>query len=429
MNNPLPRRRRREVSKVTPRWVVLGVGAAGALVLVVLAVVGYIAPNGLPLRSYYNLQANFSRADGLVTHTDIKLDGKRVGQVLRPRLKNGKVIADLQLDGGTAPLRSDSILRVRPRGLLGVVYVEIVPGAHGRILQDGAVIGAGPGRSTSTVQLDDVLSTFDRRTRIRAQTLLRELGSGVTSRGQDLNRLLAQGPGYAADIAATAQALNARAGAPGRFVRGSEQAFAALDPVRADLGASLDPSARSAAPFADRAEQWRETLSLAPGTLRTVRSGLATTDPLLVSVDRLAQQLTTTLEPAPRAFRDTGAFLREARPALARVPATLTLARRATDPTVTFAARLDTQLPLVSAALKPALPIARELGPRTCDFRAFFGHWAGMNSLGDEGLNYLRASASIGNDETLGTYQTKQPLTHSNPYPAPCEAGYEYLRK
>jgi phospholipid/cholesterol/gamma-HCH transport system substrate-binding protein len=426
----LPRRspRRREVSKTTPRWVVLAVGAAGVVVLLALALIGYFAPNGLPLHSYYTLQGQFARADGLVSHTDVKLDGKRVGQVLHARIQNGHAVAELQLDTSIRPLRTDSTLRVRPRGLLGVVYVEIVPGQHGAPLADGARIGSGVGDSSSTVQLDDVLSTFDTRTRSRARTLLDELGKGVAGRGEQVNKLLVQAPAYVDDIAVTAAAVNARPGSPARFVHGAARAFDGLAPVAPDLAASLDPSARSFAPFADRADDWRASLQAAPVTLSTVRSGLRVTDPLLVSISRLSQQLSATLRPAPAAFRDTGAFMRTARPALRRVPPTLKLARAATDPTVTLAAHLNAQLPLVSATLKPALPIVTTLGPRTCDFRNFLGHWAGMDDLGDEGLNYLRASVTIGSDESLGTYKDKQPLTHSNPYPAPCEAGYEFLK-
>lgn len=420
--------RRREVSKTTPRWVVLAVGAAGVVVLVALALIGYFAPNGLPLQSYYTLQGHFARADGLVSHTDVKLDGKRVGQVLHARIENGHAVAELQLDTSIRPLRADSILRVRPRGLLGVVYVEIVPGQHGAPLADGAPIGSGVGDSSSTVQLDDVLLTFDRRTRTRARTLLDELGKGVSGRGDGVNRLLAQAPGYVDDLAATAAAVNARPGSAARFIHGAARAFDGLAPVAPDLAASLDPSARSFAPFADRADDWRASLQAAPVTLSTVRDGLHVTDPLLVSISRLTHQLTATLRPAPAAFRDTGAFMRTARPALRRVPPTLKLARAATDPTVTLAAHLNAQLPLVAAALKPALPMVTTLGPRTCDFRNFLGHWAGMDDLGDEGLNYLRATVTIGSDESLGTYKDKQPLTHSNPYPAPCEAGYEFLK-
>lgn len=425
------RSRRREVSHTTPRWAVRATGAAGVIVLLALALIGYFAPDGLPLRNYYHLQARFSRADGLVNHTDVKLDGRRVGQVLHARIENRRPVADLQLDPSVKPLRADSVLRIRPRGLLGVVYVEIVPGERGAPLAENAVIGdtVTPGGSTSTVQLDDVLSTFDRRTRARARTLLQELGKGVAGRGQDINKLLGQAPSYVDDLAATAQAITGRPGSPTRFVHGADRAFGGLAPVASDLAASFGPAARSFAPFTERAVDWRASLQAAPATLRIGRFGLHDTDPLLISISRLARALTTTLKPAPDSFRNTGALLRSARPALRRLPSTLKLARQATDPTVTFAAHLNAQLPLVSAVLKPALPILATLGPRTCDFRAFLGHWAGMDALGDEGLNYLRASVTIGSDESLGTYQTKQPLTHSNPYPATCQAGYEYLGK
>lgn len=416
---------RRPASKATPRAVILGLGVFGVLAVTAFAVLGYIAPSGIPGRSYYTVKANFARADGLVVHSDVKLGGRLVGQVLNPHIEDGHPVATLKLDADVAPLRSDTRLRVRPRGLLGVVYVEIAPGERGRPIPEGGSIPAK--QTTPSIQLDDVLSTFDARTRMRTQTLLRQLGSGVVGRGEQLNTLLQQSPGYVHDFGSIAAAVNARPGSVTRFVQGAADLFTAIDPARVDLAAGFGPLAASFAPFVEQGQAWRAALGLAPQTLRVTRSGLLRTDPLLRSTDRLARQLTKTLDPAPRAFNATADLLKASRPSLQRLPATLALAREASVPTARLASRLDLNLPLLRAGLRPALPVARELGPRTCDFRSFLGHWGAMDSYGTSALNYLRASASIGSTESYAGYSEKQPLTSSNPYPKPCEAGWEHL--
>lgn len=419
-------RRGRRVGTPTSTLVVRATGIAGILAIAAMALIGYFAPSKLPFRSYYTLDATFTRADGLVNHTDVKLAGKRVGQVLDTHISDGKVKAQLQLDPSIKPLTSNLTLRIRPRGLLGVVYVEIVPGDGGRPLPDGGVIPAG--RSVSATQLDDVLNTFDPATRQRTQTLLGQLGAGVAGRGDDLNRLLQQAPGYVADLEGAAGEVNAHAGATRGFVSGAADALSAFDQVRDPLGASLRPAARALAPFSDQAPQWRATLSQTPPTLSQTRVDLAQIDPLLDSVNRLADRLTPALAPAPAAFTATAAFFREARPALERLPRTLHLARAATPPAATFARRLDTQLPLLARGLRPGDAIATEVGPHGCDLRAFLGHWAEHDALGDEGLNYLRALVTLAPQEALSTDAKRRPDIYGDAYPPkPCTDGWEYL--
>jgi phospholipid/cholesterol/gamma-HCH transport system substrate-binding protein len=419
--------RRRRVGTPTGKLVIRSTGLAGIAAIAAMALIGYFAPNRLPLRKYYNLQATFARADGLVDHTDVKLDGERIGQVLDTRIVDGTVKARLQLDAGVKPLTSTLTLRVRPRGLLGVVYVDIAPGPGGRPLPDGASIPAG--RSVTTTQLDDVLNTLDPATRQRTQTLLRQLGDGVAGRGEDLNRLAQQAPGYVADLERAALAVNERVGATGRFVHATDRVLSATDAVREELSSSFDPAARALAPFADQAAQWRATLSAFPPTLVQARAHLASTDPLLDSLSRLATRLTRTLKPAPSALHATAGLLREARPALVKLPRTLALARRATPPTAAFARRLDTQLPLLARGLRPGNSIAKEVGPHGCDLRAFLGHWAEHDALGDEGLNYLRATVTLAPQEGVSTDTKRRPDIYGDAYPAkPCTAGWEYLK-
>ena len=47
-------------------------------------------------------------------------------------------MVDLLLDPALRPLRSDTRLRVRPRSPIGVRFVELSPGTHGRPLAEGA---------------------------------------------------------------------------------------------------------------------------------------------------------------------------------------------------------------------------------------------------------------------------------------------------
>lgn len=409
----------------TPVWVVRVVGITGIAVLAAMALIGYLAPKQLPFRAYYDLQATFTRADGLVDHTDVKLNGERVGQVLDTRVVDGRVKARLQLDPKVRRELSTALtLRIRPRGLLGVVYVDIQPGRGGRPLRDGEEIPAKS--SQTTTQLDDVLNTLDPATRGRTQALLAELGAGVAGRGDDVNRFALEAPSYVQGLRRAARAVNARAGATGRFVRATGNTLGVVDSVRRELVASLTPARRALDPFDAGGEAWKAALASVPPTLRQGRRNLTNIDPLVVSVDRLAERLDATLPDAPGALRSTAALFRDARPALSRVPTTLKLARSTTSPLVSLSKRLDTQLPLLARGLPPADAIAAEVGPHGCDLRAFLGHWAEHDALGDEGLNYLRALVTLAPQEALSVDSERRTDLYSNPYPdKPCTAGWE----
>lgn len=417
--------RTKRTRTMTPVWIVRVVGVLGIAVMVAMALVGYFAPKQLPFRPYYDLQATFTRADGLVDHTDVKLNGERVGQVLDTRVVDGRVKARLQLDPKVRRTLSTALtLRIRPRGLLGVVYVDIQPGRGGRPLRDGEEIPAKS--SQTTTQLDDVLKTLDPATRDRTQTLLAELGAGVAGRGDDVNRLALEAPSYVGHLRGAARAVNERRGATGRFVRAAGQTLGVVDGVRRELVAAFAPARRALDPFDTGADAWEAALASVPPTLRQGRQDLRNIDPLVISVDRLAERLDASLVAAPGALRSTAALLRDAKPALRRVPATLKLARSTTSPVVSLSRRLDSQLPLLARGLPPADAIAAEVGPHGCDLRAFLGHWAEHDALGDEGLNYLRALVTLAPQEALSVDTERRTDLYSNPYPdKPCTAGWE----
>src|SRR5206468_6115488 len=174
---------------------------------------------------------------------------------------------------------SDTRVVVRPRSAVGVRYIDVVPGEHGRPLRDGDVI---PDAQThATRQLDEVLSTFDPATRTNTQRFLRELGHGVVGRGQDLSEALDSASDFLTGTQQVAGAIVSRPGAMASLIRGSEGAAAAADPVREPLAAGSAAEARAVRPFADREASLRRTPEAAPGPLATVRAGPARADPLL----------------------------------------------------------------------------------------------------------------------------------------------------
>jgi phospholipid/cholesterol/gamma-HCH transport system substrate-binding protein len=152
----------------------------------------------------YTVTAYFVSAEGLTQENDVVINGARVGKVqsvgLAPDGASGPGGAEivLQLDSNSAPLHRGTRATIRPKGLLGNMFVELTPGPPGN-----ATIPAGgslPQQDTaSPVDLDQVMDLFDPQTRARIQTLTREGGAALNGRGSDLNLFLAALPGIMQD--------------------------------------------------------------------------------------------------------------------------------------------------------------------------------------------------------------------------------------
>jgi virulence factor Mce-like protein len=170
------------------------IGAATTLVVLVAVFLAYNANAGLPFVPTYELKSEVPDAANLVVGNDVRIGGTRVGVVsaIDPKAhKDGSVTAVLtmKLETTIKPLPADSTVLVRPRSALGLKYVELSKGSSAKGFQDGATI---PLRQATpkAVELDQVLNTFDPKTRKAQQDNLTEFGNGLAGRGQDLNRAI-----------------------------------------------------------------------------------------------------------------------------------------------------------------------------------------------------------------------------------------------
>jgi phospholipid/cholesterol/gamma-HCH transport system substrate-binding protein len=161
----------------------------------------------------YEVTAYVVSAAQVVPGNDVVLGGVPVGRVsavdLAPDDGPAGARITMQLDQRYAPLRRGTRVTLRPKGLLGNMFVELTPGAGG-----GANIPSGgsiPVQDTAApVTLDQVTDIFDARTRQALQTLNRQGGVALQGRGQDVNHVLQRLPQVSADLAATAGALDDR---------------------------------------------------------------------------------------------------------------------------------------------------------------------------------------------------------------------------
>jgi virulence factor Mce-like protein len=141
----------------------------------------------------YRITVEFNQAVQLGTQADVDIAGVSIGKVVEVGLdrKSGLTKAVLQIDPRYAPRPADTRAILREKTLLGETYVELSFGnPDGPMLRDGARLPQG--QVSPTVQLDQILNTFDPKTRQAFETWMQDDGMAFTNRGEDFNEALAQ---------------------------------------------------------------------------------------------------------------------------------------------------------------------------------------------------------------------------------------------
>ncbi|GAB4183932.1 MAG: outer membrane lipid asymmetry maintenance protein MlaD [Thalassobaculales bacterium] len=132
------------------------IGAVVILIAVIFLGFAYQSA-GLRTVSGYTLIANFDRADGLKIGTDVKVSGIKVGvvtaQALDPETFQARVT--MMVDGAVK-LPDDTAAKVASEGLLGGVYVSLIPGGSDKDLAPGGTIRFTQG----PVDLADLIGRF-----------------------------------------------------------------------------------------------------------------------------------------------------------------------------------------------------------------------------------------------------------------------------
>ncbi|HEX2084719.1 MAG TPA: MlaD family protein, partial [Solirubrobacteraceae bacterium] len=160
----------------------LAIAALIAAVAVVAAVL--LRGNG----DDYVVYAEFENASQLVRGNEVRIAGSTIGSVDDIELMdNGGARVKLKLtEEGYTPLRSGTRAIIRLTSLSGVAnrYIDLqLGGATGEEIEDGGRIAAT--ETTSAVDLDQLINTFDEKARADLQGLVHGLGkqySGVTER-------------------------------------------------------------------------------------------------------------------------------------------------------------------------------------------------------------------------------------------------------
>lgn len=232
-----------------------------AAVLVVLAV-----GSGSPAQE---LHLRFENASQLVKGDQVKIGGVPVGIVEAIDLAdNGDADVRVTLeDDSQVPLRQGTRARIRISSLSSVAnrFIAITPGPKDApVLRDGAVVPTS--QTTSQVEIDSVLSTFDAPTREALRSLVAG-GSTAFSDPERFNRALRYLTPALSRTGAVARELDRDRGAFSRFLVQSAAVTRAVASRNTDLDRGLVGAAGTAQALADRRTDLSSILRTAPAAL------------------------------------------------------------------------------------------------------------------------------------------------------------------
>src|SRR5438093_63531 len=271
----------------------------------------------------YEFKASFAEATQLAQEADVRISGVTVGKVKKIELgDDARTEATIELSQKYAPLPSDARALLRQKTLLGETYVEMTPGTKGAPpLPEGATLAVK--NVAPTVELDEILRSFDAKTRQAFQVWQQSVALGIAGRAQDFSDTLANLEPFADDTNAVLEILNSQSRATKLLIRNTGEFFAALTRDDGELADLIQNSNRVFATTAERDDQIRgffralpEFIDQSKLTLRRLQSYAANTNPLITELHPWARAASDTFESVNGFAPDFNRFMQALGPAV-----------------------------------------------------------------------------------------------------------------
>jgi phospholipid/cholesterol/gamma-HCH transport system substrate-binding protein len=288
-------------------------GAIAAMVLFTLSVFGlllwlWLSFGGpVPLQPQsYRAEAAFPEAALLVEEADVRLAGVNIGKVKSKKLSKDerRTVAVMEIDPKFAPLKANTRAILRQKSLLGETYVELSPGGPGGPdLPDGGRLPNA--QIADTVELDEIFSIFNRRTRRNLGDWLREAGIAFSGDyGRDLNAAFGNAAPFFQAGAKLLRPLDRQKLAVRRLVRNTGRTLDAITAQTGQLRGLIVGGERTFGALASRDQELADTVRVLPTFLRETR---ATTDRLerfAINTDPLVRDLRAPADDLAPTLRD-----------------------------------------------------------------------------------------------------------------------------
>lgn len=373
----------------------------------------------------YQFKVSFGEATQLAHEADVRISGVPVGKVkdIQTNKATGRSDATIQLDPDYAPLPSDAKAVLRQKTLLGETYVELTPGSgKAKPIPDNGRLSTAS--VADTVELDEILRTFDPDTRKAFQTWVQTQAQSLDGRGQALNDALGNLAPFAEDTTKILEILNRQKAGVRQLVRNTGEVFDALSERDGQLAGVITNSNRVFATTAARDADLQAAFKALPTfekesqtTLKRLSRFSANANPVVTDLRPAARELSPTLEELSALAPDLEHLFRSIDPLVKA-------SKKGLPATEEFLDELHPLLANFDAPLKQLNPILDGAGLYKNEINAFFANSAAATQgtqpiqATGEPAHYLRTANPL-NPEVLAQYPKRLTTNRTNPYPFP----------
>jgi len=407
--------------RVTTRSTAILAGLGVVAFFVAAVYLSLSASSGLPGQSHRRVDAAFATVGGLRVGDEVRKASVRVGQVSDIKLRDDHAVVTLQLDSDETVYR-DATVAIESRSALGQNFVELDAGtAASGDLPDGTPIQGGHARSPAS--LDDLLSTFDPKTRADTSSAIQQVGGGLAGHGEDLHGAVLNAPDLLQDLGLVSRAAAAPSTDLAGLLRSTEALASRFDGHEQQLAELTDDVSVTLSSLAvDDARPIGDTIALAPATLTEARTALVGLRTPLSDLQRGMETLHAGTHSLGVATPTLRGALREAVTPLGKVATVAQQARPAVAGLRDLLHDARPLAPRVEEALGSAHTPSAVLAPYAPEISRFFTWWVSANRFSDKSGHYLRIELLFRPESVAGTSGLSDPTLHRNPYPAPGEA-------
>jgi phospholipid/cholesterol/gamma-HCH transport system substrate-binding protein len=391
----------------------------------------------------YTVRVVMPDAFQLVDNADVRRAGVKIGRVSSIESRGSQALVDIEIDDEHKPVYRDAKILLRTKTLVGENYIQLDPGTpRAGALDDGGVVPVQS--SAEAVQLDEILSALDRRTRASIQDNLDGLGTGVAGRSRDINELFAAARPAVADGAMVMSILRGQRGRLAELVRDTGRVTEAVASRDASLRSLATSAKRTAQAVAARDAALGQTLEELPSTLAQARSSVSV-------LQGFAREATPVVSDLQRGFADLRPVMLQLPSAAARTRETFGQLRpflKVADPMLarlsSFTTALRPTVPALDGLLREAGPFSSYLRPYAPELGAFFANQSAHDTYRDQLGGAVRIFNHVDADtysgftpalrkavdelQRLGALAIDVPRLQENPYPKPGSVGSERPR-
>lgn len=387
----------------------------------------------------HRLRLQFASADQLAPGLEVRIAGRKVGDISAIRLVGRSPVVTIEItEGDVWPLPAGTTAEIRwgSTTSLEYRYIELHPGPRSAApLPAGALLPES--HNSTPVELDQFYRIFRGQATADLRSLVGELGDTLAPNGPALRSGLAAAPGGLDQTSAVLAELGADRGALAQLVRQGNDVTTALASRQADLGPLADNAAATFDTLARHTQAEQAALQQAPAALS---QGVATLSRLDASLGGL-QRLVSNVAPGAVALRSLAptalGALRELFAVAPLATSALTRGTRAAGPLTSLLTTATPFLPRAGSALSRLAPMVGCVLPYGPEIAGTLSTWSGFNENYDSGGHYARtfpltfnplivAGTPMSSSQIVGA--SGGGLSYAMPRPPGLNAGHPFFQ-